>query len=154
MLDDLPAEVEALRRVPFFEDLTPEDLDRIAKIGRRRSYASGEPIVRKDDVGGGLYILLSGSATVQVGGKQHTLGPGQFFGEMALLSRRPRSATVIAAEPVEAMAIEAMYFKPFLVKNPSVAVTLLEGVAERLREVQDRVDRAEQSGSVRPGEPS
>jgi CRP/FNR family cyclic AMP-dependent transcriptional regulator len=69
------------------------------------------------------------------------LGPGQFFGEMALLAGKPRSATVTAAEPVEAMTLETMYFRPFLIKNPSVAVTILEVVAERLREVQDRIDR-------------
>ena len=59
---------------------------------------------------------------------------------MGLLAKKPRSATVTAAEPVEAMVIETMYFKPFLIKNPSVAVHLLEVVAERLREVQDRVE--------------
>jgi CRP-like cAMP-binding protein len=140
-MDDLPDDVEALRRVRFFEDLTPEDLDRIAGIGERRSFETGEPIVHKDDDTGGLYILLSGTATVEAGGKQHTLQPGDFTGEMGLLAKKPRSATVTAAEPVEAMVIETMYFKPFLIKNPSVAVHLLEVVAERLREVQDRVER-------------
>jgi CRP-like cAMP-binding protein len=138
--DELAPEIEALRKVPFFEDLTPEDLERIATIGQRLSFQPGQTIVARDDVGGGLYVLLSGSATVQAGGKTHQLGPGQFFGEMALLGRRPRSATVTAEEPVEVLTVEAMYFRPFLIKNPSVAVTILEGVVERLREVQDRID--------------
>jgi CRP-like cAMP-binding protein len=140
-MDDLPDDVEALRRVRFFEDLTPEDLDRIAGIGQRRSFEAGDAIVHKDDDTGGLYILLSGTATVEAGGTTHTLHPGDFTGEMGLLAKKPRSATVVAAEPVEAMVIETMYFKPFLIKNPSVAVHLLEVVAERLREVQDRVER-------------
>jgi CRP-like cAMP-binding protein len=97
--------------------------------------------VAKDDVGGGLYVLLSGSATVEAGGKSHALGPGQFFGEMALLGQRPRSATVTAQEPVEVLVLEATYFRPFLIKNPSVAVTILEGVVERLREVQERIQQ-------------
>jgi len=139
-MDDLPDDVEALRRVRFFEDLTPEDLDRIAGIGQRRSFAPGEAIVHRDDDTGGLFILLSGTATVEAGGKQHTLQPGDFTGEMGLLAKKPRSATVTAAGPVEAMVIETMYFKPFLIKNPSVAVHLLEVVAERLREVQDRIE--------------
>ena len=139
-MDDESAEAQALRKVPFFEDITPEDLERVARIGRRRSFRPGEAMVTKDSVGGGLFVIMSGSATVDAGGKQHTLRPGDFFGEMALLARAPRSATVTAAEDVEAMTIEAMYFRPFLIKNPSVAVTLLEGVAERLREVQDRID--------------
>ena len=138
-------EAEALRRIPFFEGLTDEDLDRLAKIGRRRSYVVGETIVAKDAAGGGLFVILAGKAAVEAGGKVHDLGPGSFFGEMALLAGKPRSATVTAAEPVEAMVIEAMYFKPFLMKNPSVAVALLEGLAERLREVQDRIGRGDTS---------
>jgi CRP-like cAMP-binding protein len=134
-------EVEALRRVPFSAGLTPEDLERIARIGERRTYRAGEAIVAKDTAGGGLNVLLSGSAEVEVGGRTHALGPGDFFGEMSLLSGRPRSATVTAVEPVEAMTVEATYFRPFLIKTPSLAVTILEGVAERLREVQDRIDR-------------
>jgi len=151
MTDELPQEVEALRRVPFFEDLTPEDLERLARIGQRRTFPAGQPIVSKEAVGGGMFVILSGSATVRTGGTTHTLGPGAFFGEMALLSNRPRSATVTAVDDVEVMTIEAMYFKPFLVKNPSVAVTILEGVAARLREVQDRIDA---SGGPASGGPS
>jgi CRP-like cAMP-binding protein len=59
---------------------------------------------------------------------------------MGMVSNRRRTATVVAKEPTEAMEIEAMYFKPFLTKNPSVAVAILEGVVNRLREVQERLD--------------
>jgi CRP-like cAMP-binding protein len=130
---------EHLRRIPFFEDLTPEDLDRVAKIGDHRSFDPGAPIVAKGSEGQAMFVILSGRATVEAGGKTHDLKAGDFFGEMALLGRRPRSATVTAAEPVECLVFETMYFKPFLIKNPSVAVAILEGVVERLREVQDRV---------------
>jgi CRP-like cAMP-binding protein len=132
-------DAESLRRVPFFEDLTPEDLERIARIGERRTFGAGDTIIAKDTEGQALFVLLSGAAEVEAGGKTHRLGPGDFVGEMALLGRRPRSATVTAAEPTECLVLEAMYFKPFLVKNPSVAVAILEGVVERLREVQERV---------------
>jgi CRP-like cAMP-binding protein len=132
-------DAESLRRVPFFEDLTPEDLERIARIGERRTFGAGDTIIAKDTEGQALFVLLSGAAEVEAGGKTHRLGPGDFVGEMALLGRRPRSATVTAAEPAECLALEAMYFKPFLIKNPSVAVAILEGVVERLREVQDRL---------------
>jgi CRP/FNR family cyclic AMP-dependent transcriptional regulator len=146
MSAELPAEVEALRKVPFFRDLTSDDLGRLATVGRPRAYEAGEDIVRKGDVEGGLFVILSGSATVETGGAVHTLGAGAFFGEMALLADTPRTATVTAAERVEAMSFEAMYFKPFLIKNPSVAVAILDGVAARLREVQDRIDQARQEG--------
>jgi CRP-like cAMP-binding protein len=133
-------EADQLRRVPFFEDLTPEDLERIATIGDRRRFDAGETIIAKDTAGQTLFVLLSGAAEVEAGGATHRLGPGDFVGEMALLGRRPRSATVTAVEPTECLVLEAMYFKPFLVKNPSVAVAILEGVVERLRKAQERAD--------------
>jgi CRP/FNR family transcriptional regulator, cyclic AMP receptor protein len=136
---DAAGEAERLRAIPFFEELTPEDLDRVARIGRRRQFDAGEPIIAKGTEGQALFVLLSGRATVEAGGKSHDLVPGDFVGEMALLGRRPRSATVTAAEPTECLVFEAMYFKPFLIKNPSVAVAILEGVVERLREVQERI---------------
>jgi CRP-like cAMP-binding protein len=142
-MDELPEEVEALRKVRFFEDLTPEDLDRVAKVGERRTFEAGQHIVEKGGAPLGLYVILSGTATVEAGGKTHTLAPGDFFGEMALLGARPRTATVVAAEPVETMEIKAIHFRPFLVKNCSVAVEILRGVVERLREVQERLERAE-----------
>ena len=126
--------------MPFFEELTPEDLDRIARIGSRRSYSAGQAIVAKDEVGGGLFVILSGAAEVEAGGAVHMLGPGDFFGEMALLAGSRRTATVLATEPVEAMVLETMHFRAFLIENPSVAVTLLEGVVDRLNAAQQRLE--------------
>ena len=137
----MTGDVDALRRVRFFEELTDDDLARVAKLGQRRSYAPGESLVEKDSDRGGLFVLLSGRASVDVGGATHDLGPGDFFGEMALLGRTRRSASVTASEPVEALVIETIYFDPFLIENPSVAVAILHGVVERLREVQERIDR-------------
>jgi CRP-like cAMP-binding protein len=134
-------DIEALRKVSFFEELTDEDLARVAKVGQRRSFAAGEALVERDSDRGGLFVLLRGTASVEVGGATHELGPGDFFGEMALLGRTRRSASVRAVEPVEALVIETIYFDPFLIQNPSVAVAILHGVVERLREVQERIDR-------------
>lgn len=138
MTDDF-GEHEHLRKIPFFEDLTPEDLGRVAKIGERRSFEAGQPVLAKGTQGQAMFVILSGRATVEAGGKTHELGQGDFFGEMALLGRKPRSATVTAVDAVECLVFETMYFKPFLIKNPSVAVAILEGVVERLREVQERL---------------
>ena len=132
-----------LRGVRFFEELTDDDLDRVARVGTRRTYAAGEALVERDSARGGLFVILSGAATVDVGGTAHELGPGDFFGEMALLGRTRRTASVTASEPVEALVIETIYFDAFLIENPSVAVAILHGVVERLREVQERIDRSE-----------
>ena len=135
-------DAEALRKVRFFEELTDDDLERVAKLGQRRRYAAGDAPVERDSDRGGLFVILSGTASVDVGGATHQLGSGDFFGEMALLGRTRRSASVTATEPVEALVIETIYFDPFLIQNPSVAVAILHGVVERLREVQERIDRA------------
>ena len=135
-------DVEALRKVRFFEELTDDDLSRVAKVGQRRSYGAGDALVERDSDRGGLFVILSGAAQVEVGGDVHDLAPGDFFGEMALLGHTRRSASVTAVEPVEALVIETIYFDPFLIQNPSVAVAILHGVVERLREVQERVDSA------------
>src|SRR2546422_9624613 len=84
-MDELAPEVEALRRVPFFEGLTPEDLSRIATIGERRSFEAGQAIVSKSDVGGGLFVILSSSATVAAGGNAERHRPGGITREMARL---------------------------------------------------------------------
>jgi CRP-like cAMP-binding protein len=151
---------EALRRLRFFSELTDEDLMRVANIGRRRTFVAGETLVERGADSGGLFVILSGRVSVDTGGATHQLGPGDFFGEMALLSgsqrsrgtgadffgeraslsRARRSATVIAIEPVEALVIETIYFDPFLIENPSLTLVILHGVVERLREVQDRME--------------
>jgi CRP-like cAMP-binding protein len=141
----MTSDADALRKVRFFGELTDEDLDRVAKVGQRRRFAAGEALVERDSDRGGLFVILSGTARVEVGGAVHDLGPGDFFGEMALLGHTRRSASVTANEPVEALVIETIYFDPFLIQNPSVAVAILHGVVERLREVQDRIDQGTSS---------
>jgi CRP-like cAMP-binding protein len=139
----MTGDAELLRKVRFFEELTDDDLERVAKIGERRTYAAGDALVERDSDRGGLFVILSGVAKVDVGGAVHELGQGDFFGEMALLGRTRRSASVTASEPVEALVIETIYFDPFLIQNPSVAVAILHGVVERLREVQERIERSD-----------
>ena len=132
--------VEALRSSPFFAGLAEEDLERIAEMGEPVSFGQGETIVEKGSSGDAMYVLLWGTAEVEVGGRVHKPGAGQVVGEMALFSKKKRTATATAAEPVEALKILADRFHEFLLQNPSVAVGILEQVVERLREVQDRVE--------------
>jgi CRP-like cAMP-binding protein len=138
---ELLSEVIALRRIGFFRYLTDGDLSRLARIGRHRSFAPGEGMVGKGSDRGGFFVILSGAAEVETGGAVHVLGPIDFFGEMALLAGSPRTATVRAVQPVQTMVFEAMAFRPFLIENPSVAVTLLErGAADRINEAQARLE--------------
>jgi CRP-like cAMP-binding protein len=87
-----------------------------------------------------MYIVLRGTAVVDVGGRFHNLEPGEFFGEMALVAGRKRMATVKAEDRVDALRIGAEEFQGFLLHQPLVAVAMLRSLVERLREVQERID--------------
>jgi CRP/FNR family transcriptional regulator, cyclic AMP receptor protein len=133
-------EIEALRNAPFFAGLSPSDLDGILLVGRSVSFEPGEPMVAEGDVGDGMYIIVSGAAEVDVGGRFHKLTTGNFFGEMALVSAGKRMATVKAVEPVEALKIPADGFQSFVLEHPAVALSMLRAVVDRLREVEQRID--------------
>jgi CRP-like cAMP-binding protein len=133
-------EIEALKNAPFFAGLSPADLDGILLVGRSVSFEPGDPIVAEGDVGDGMYIIVSGTAEVDVGGRFHKLTTGNFLGEMALVSAGKRMATVKAVEPVEALKIPADGFQSFLLEHPAVALSMLRAVVDRLREVEQRID--------------
>jgi CRP-like cAMP-binding protein len=140
-MDEVGVGLAALGRTPLFAGLDREHLEDVLRgVGRRVSFEAGQAIVERGDPGDAMYIVVSGVAEVDVGGRFHRLERGDFFGEMAVLAGRPREATVRAAEPVEALRIPADDLQAFLLDNPQVAVGMLRSLVERLREVQDRLD--------------
>ena len=139
-MDEVTVGLAALERTPMFAGLDREHLEAVLAVGRRVSFEPGQAIVERGDPGDAMYIVLSGVAEVDVGGRFHRLQQGDFFGEMAVLADKPREATVKAAEPVEALRIPADDFHEFLAANPHIADRMLKSLVERLREVQDRLD--------------
>ena len=139
-MDELTVGIAALERAPLFAGLDREDLQQV--LGRRQRvwFERGQAIVERWDPGDAMYILLSGAAEVDVGGRFFRLERGDFFGEMAVLASGRREATVKAVEPVQALRIPADGLQAFLLENPKVAVGMLKSLVERLREVQDRLD--------------
>jgi CRP-like cAMP-binding protein len=133
-------QTDALQRAPFFAGLPSAELKAIAEVGSTVTFEPGTTIVAEGDPGDGMYVVLSGTAEVDVGGRFHQLTEGDFFGEMALISSRKRMATVKATERVEALRIPADAFQSFLLEHPSVAVSMLRGIVDRLREVEQRID--------------
>jgi len=130
----------ALRSIPFFATLTDEDLDGVLRVGSTVSFEPGQAIVEQGQPGDAMFVVLSGVAEVDVGGRFHRLSTGDFFGEMALVTSKRRSATVKAAQPVEALRIPAEGFHSFLLAHPAIAIGMLRAVVERLSEVQARLD--------------
>jgi CRP-like cAMP-binding protein len=139
-VDETAVEIEALRNTPFFADLADGDLSAIAKVGRVVSFDANSKIFEEGDRGDAMYVVLEGAVQVTVGGRFHTLKPGDFFGEMALISSKKRLATVETVEPVRALQIPAEAFHEFVLEHPTVALSMLGALVERLREVEQRID--------------
>jgi CRP/FNR family cyclic AMP-dependent transcriptional regulator len=130
----------ALRTIRFFEELSDSDLADVASLGARVSFARGDRIIEKGLRGRSMFVVLSGVAEVEVGGWVHKLRSGSFVGEMSLLGSKPATATVTAVDDVEALEIPGEEFERFLVEHPTVAVGVIKGLIDRLREVQDRME--------------
>ncbi|MDP8956894.1 MAG: cyclic nucleotide-binding domain-containing protein, partial [Actinomycetota bacterium] len=131
---------EALRHGVLFQDIGDDALDGILEIGHEVSFGAGEAIFHAGDAPDGMYVVLEGEAQVDVGGRFHRLKPGDFFGEMGLLTSDKRMATVRSVEPVRALRIDADTFQRYLHDHPQVAVSMLQAVVHRLREVEQRID--------------
>jgi CRP-like cAMP-binding protein len=131
---------DALRSSPFFAELPADAIEEILSVAEPASFDAGSTIVEEGDPGDGMYIVVGGTAEVDVGGRFHRLKAGEFFGEMALFTSSRRLATVKASEPVEALKIPAQQFRELLNRRPEIAIAMLAGVIQRLREVEQRVD--------------
>jgi CRP-like cAMP-binding protein len=132
--------IAALKGFPSFAGLDREDLDDILRTGQQVSFGAGEDLVKRGDPGDAMYILLSGSAEVDVGGRFHRIEPGDFLGEMAVMAGKKRMATVTAVENLWALRIPSGEFEALLLRRPQVAVAILKRTVDRLREVQQRID--------------
>ena len=133
----MPASVEALRKVPLFSELGDRELERLAGNFKERTFPEGSRVTEEGATGAGFFIVAEGNATVSVGGDQKaTLGPGDYFGEIALVDEGTRSATITAATDLRCFGLTAWEFRPFVEEHPQVAWPLLKMLARRLREAQ------------------
>jgi CRP-like cAMP-binding protein len=130
---DVPAK---LGNVPIFSGCSKRELSVIARAAKEVSHRAGTVIAREGERGIGLFLILEGECSVSIGGKTRAkLGPGDFFGEVALLDGGPRTATVTALTPVRLVGITGWVFRGLLMEHPSIALKTLEAVAGRLRAV-------------------
>ena len=137
----VPASIDFLKRVSMFEDLDQKSLEAIANAAVEQSYQPGQEVVRQGDTGVGAFIIRSGKVEVVQtrDGKETklaTLGPGEVFGEMALLDEFPRSATVRAVEPTTALGIQRWHFRGILESHPQIALALLPMLTRRVRNAE------------------
>jgi CRP-like cAMP-binding protein len=139
-MDEHAVQIEALRSTPFFGELSDEDLEGILRVGKPVSFEVDQAIVEQGQPGDAMYIILEGTAEVDVGGRFHRLKRGDFFGEMALIASGKRMATVKAVESVQALRIAVEDFQSFVMDHPGVALSMMRALVERLREVEQRID--------------
>ena len=126
---------ELLDHVPLFSGLDRREREQIAASMKERRLEQGEVIAVEGELGVGFFVIESGTARVTVGEEERrTLGPGDYFGEIALISKAPRSATVTADTPVRCWGLTSWEFRPIVQNNASVAWNLLESLAKMLSE--------------------
>lgn len=131
-----------LGRVPIFESCTPAEISDVAAVAQEHSYAPGQIIVTQGTPGQAFYLILSGRVGIERDGSVlGAFGPGDFFGEMALLDSAPRSATIRAIDETHCLMLSSWDFKGLIERSPSIAIKLLEVLSRRLRVADERLSR-------------
>jgi CRP/FNR family cyclic AMP-dependent transcriptional regulator len=127
------SKIELLKKVPLFARCSGKALRQIAGIADEVRLAEGRELTRQGDRGREFFVLVDGTADVRKGGRKvNTLGPGDFLGEIALVTHGPRTATVTTTSAVDALVITGGDFRTLLRKSPVVQAKVLEALAERL----------------------
>jgi len=125
---------QLLSAVPLFSHCSKRELAAIARLAHELDLPAGHTLIKEDArVAYSFFILVDGGAEVRRGsGRVAKLGPGDFFGELALILQRPRTATVTLTTRSRLLAISAHNFQPLLKRSPGIQLKLLEALAERL----------------------
>jgi CRP/FNR family transcriptional regulator, cyclic AMP receptor protein len=134
------APLDLIKRVPLFEDLEPKELEHVAGWMKERPFTAGDTIAREGKAGVGFFVIEDGEATVNVHGEEvRTLGPGDYFGEIALIDDGARTATVTAKTDMRCWGMTSWEFRPLVESNAQVAWKLLQAMAKRVRSIEQRV---------------
>ena len=131
-----PKYLEHLSSVPLFSSLSQKDLRKIASAGDEQEVTPGRVLVEQGDTGREAFVIMEGTAAVKrANRKVATLGPGECVGELALLDRGPRTATVVAETPMTVFVIGSREFSAVLEEVPGLAHKMLAALAGRVREM-------------------
>ena len=125
---------DTLRAVPLFADLEARELDRFADSFKERRFSAGDTVSSEGAGAAGFFVIAEGTATVSVGGAERgKLGPGDYFGEVALIDEGARTATVTADSDMLCYGMTFWEFRPIVEGNAQVAWKLLQALARKLR---------------------
>ena len=124
---------ELLKRVPLFAELDPRELETIARTVHQRTFGAGETIAEEGQSGVGFFVIRTGEAKVDVGGQEvRRLGAGDYFGEIALITEGPRTATVTADSELSCYGLTPWEFRPLVQTNANIAWKLLQALARQV----------------------
>ncbi len=130
---------ETLVKVPLFSMLSKRELEKLAREAHDRTLPAGSVLTEENEYGTIFTVIAQGQATVTVRGRVvRVLGEGDFFGEMALIDRSPRSATVTADTELRCLMLTQPVFRPFAVSHPETMWALLELMVQRVRDAEAR----------------
>jgi CRP/FNR family cyclic AMP-dependent transcriptional regulator len=126
--------ISQLAKVQLFSGCSNKELTTLARAVKDIDHPAGTVIAREGDPGIGLFIIAEGTTDVTIGGRRKAkLGPGDFFGEIALLDGGPRTATVTATTDVKLLGLTEWVFRGLMIEHPAIAVKALQAMAGRLR---------------------
>jgi CRP-like cAMP-binding protein len=128
------APIEALRSVSLFADLDDGELSQVALLFKLRRFSAGDTVVKEGADGAAFFLIESGEAKVSVRGVERTgLGPGDHFGEIALIDEGVRSATITATTDLVCYGLTLWEFRPLVIENGNIGWKLLHSLAKKLR---------------------
>jgi CRP/FNR family transcriptional regulator, cyclic AMP receptor protein len=129
------AKVELLRRVPLFSGCSKRELSEISTLADELALPEGSTLVEEGRLGQEFFVLVDGEVEVRRNGKRvKRLAAGDFFGEMALVSSRPRNSTVRAVGPVRVLVVHEPSFRRLLHDSPAIQLKVLRTLADRAAE--------------------
>ena len=141
----MTAHHDVLASVPIFANLSEQTLNRLSRLVVEREFPEGTEIVSEGQPGAGFFLISRGAVEVLRGPDRvpvATMKKGDFFGEMALLDERPRSATVRATEPTTCLVMTRWDVRAEVRQDPDLALELLEVMSRRIRDMDERFTHA------------
>ena len=126
--------VELLQRVPLFAELEPRELERLSGSFKERTIDAGSSVATEGEGGAGFFVIESGEAVVRIQGEERgRLGPGDYFGDIAMIDQGDRTASIEAESDLKCYGLTFWDFRPLVESEPRVAWPLLQAMAKRLR---------------------
>ncbi|MGB2875630.1 MAG: cyclic nucleotide-binding domain-containing protein [Gaiellaceae bacterium] len=126
--------LELLQKIPLFTGLEPRELERLSGSFKERTFNAGETVATEGEGAAGFFVIESGEAAVRVGDEERgRLGPGDYFGDIALIDQGARTATITAESDLHCYGLTFWDFRPLVETDARIAWPLLQAMAKRLR---------------------